>query len=323
MALESEDSSSAEVSESVSSSESSSESKGEYSVTDPGYDSGGSESSNDIDDLKSENTPSGKTGDASGNTEEKTDKSSNESADNDFSDELLDRATNLGYSLDDIKGFRSENSLEKDILRSERLHQRLSERQGRQQFNEQPVEQYAPPQEPQPDWAEMIEAGHDPDVIGLQQQMWQRAANAEAMVRHVYQVDQERAWSAQCERFDASINQLEEYQSILGSGRRGELQKNSPDLASNRDKVFEKMIVLRNGYQQSGREMPSESDLIQEAVQASFYKHAQETARKKLTGQIKKAGSQALSRPHSSGPKGLSGQSLAMAKEQAFWKDHS
>lgn len=323
MSLETDSSS---ESTSDSSSSESSESTSGYSVVDPGYDSGGaSESTNDLADLKSENTPSSKSGDAGSYTEEKTGKSSHESADNDsFSDELLDRASDLGYTLDDIKGFRSETSLAKEVSRAERLQQRLSERQSGRQFGEQPaLEQYAPPREPEPDWAEMIEAGHDPDVIGLQQNMWGRATRAEAMVNHVFQVDQQRAWSAQCERFDESLNKLEEYQSILGSGRRGELQKNSPDLASNRDKVFEKMIVLRNGYQQSGREMPSESDLIQEAVQASFYKHAQETARKKLTGQIKKAGSQALSRPHSSGPKGLSGQSLAMAKEQEFWKNHS
>jgi hypothetical protein len=318
MSLET-DSSSAESSESVSS-ESSSESSSGYSVVDPGYDSGGSDSDVTLESLKDENTPS-KSDDAGSDTEETTNKSS-ESADKDFSDELLDRATDLGYTLNDIKNFRSESELAKEVKLAERLHQRLSERQGRQQGSEQPA-QYAPPQEPEPDWAEMIEAGHDPDVIGLQQQMWQRATRAEAMVQHVFQVDEQRAWSAQCERFDESLNKLEEYQDILGSGRRGELLKNSPDLASNRDKVFEKMLVLRNGYQQSGREMPSEAELINEAVQASFWKQTKTIARKELTGQIKKAGSQALSRPHSAGSKGLSGQALAMAKEQAFWKDHS
>lgn len=320
MSLETDGGSSAESSDSGSSG--APESSSGYSVVDPGYDSGGTESTDELSDLINENTPSEKSGDAGSNTEETTEKSSDESADS-FSDELLDRATDLGYTLNDIRNFRSESELAKEVKLAERLHQRLSERQGRQKGGEQPAQYEAPPQEPEPNWAEMIEAGHDPDVIGLQQQMWQRATRAEAMVQQVFQIDEQRAWAAQCERFDESLNKLEEYREIVGSGRRGELLKNSPDLAANRDKVFEKMLVLRNGYQQSGREMPSEAELINEAVQASFWKQTKTIARKELTGQIKKAGSQALSRPHSAGSKGLTGQALAIAKEQAFWKDHS
>jgi len=333
MSLETEGNSDV-ASESVSSSESTPVSTSEYSAVDPGYDSSPSSEIDDLSALKAENetkkTPSETSDDASEDTEsveteEETETQSTvESAENIISDELLDRATELGYTLGEIKGFTSEKSLEKEVARVEKLQQRL---QARQSSKESPAKDDQTPAEEvevEPDWAEMIELGHDPDVVGLQEKMWQRATRAEAMVKQVFQADRDRAWAAHCERFDDSINKLgEEFKSLLGNGRRGDLMKTSPEAVANRDQVFQKMEVLMNGYQSGGKPMPSEDELIQEAVQASFWKQTKTFARKELTSDIKKAGSQALSRPRSSGTKALTGQASATAKEKEFWKSHS
>lgn len=318
---------SAEVSESVATETSSapSESNSGYSATDPGYETGESEDT-DLESLiaenKTEKKPSSTEDDASeadGDTEETAKESPVESAAPDgFSDELLDRAAELGYTLDEIKGFRSEKSLEKEITRVETLQKRLQERQtGKKPVKEtDPVEET----EPEPDWAEMITNGHDPEVVAVNQKMWQRATKAEALVKQVFQAEQDRVIAAQTERFDETLNKIEGFEEILGSGNRGEMLKASPDHAANRQKVFTKMLVLRRGYEEAGEKIPSESELIQEAVQASFYKHSQTTARAKLKSDIKKAGSQALSRPNSAGAKPLSGAPAAAAKEDVFWK---
>lgn len=354
MSLET-DSGSAEVSGSVSgesaaeSSESSSSSKSNsgYSVTDPGYDSGLSGSDDEGSDLESliaENKskaekpakaekptkqPSEKSDDASdaeneGETEEEaeTESPAEAATPNGISDELLDRAVELGYTIAEIKGFRSEKSLEKEVARVEQLQKRMQARQaGKTPAND---ESKAEDSEPEPNWEEMVEAGHDPDIVAMQKKMWERATKAEALVKQVYQSEQDRAWTAQCERFDDSLNKLgEEYKTILGSGRRGELLKTSPEQAANRATVFEKMLVLKNGYAQAGKKIPSDDDLIQEAVQASFWKQTHTIARDQLKREIKKIGSQALSRPHSSGNRPLTGQALATAKEAEFWKKHS
>ena len=302
-----------------------------YSVTDPGYEADGQESSeNDLEQLitenKTKNNPSDTSDDASeadGETEETAETPTKvESAkSNEISDELLDRAAELGYTLDEIKSFRSGKSLEKEITRVETLQKRMQQRQsGKQSAQESPATETSEV-EPEPNWEELIEVGHDPDVIAMQKQMWQRATKAEAMVKQIVQAEQDRAWSAQSQRFDDSLNNLgEEYRAILGTGTRGNLAKSSPEAAANRDLVFEKMQILKNGYMQAGKPMPTENDLIQEAVQASFYKQAQTIARKALTSEIKKSGSQALSRPRSAGNKSLAGSDLAMAKERAFWK---
>ena len=344
MSLENEGGSAA-VSESVSAESSSgaaetssapvSESKSNYAVTDPGYEADiiPDAEGNELDALRAENTkektPSEESGDASttdeGDTEETAEtQPTDDAADSDgISDELLDRATELGYTLDEIKGFRDEKSLEKEVSRVEKLQQRLQQRQAGKtpaKTEDAPTEEA----EPEPNWDELVEAGHDPDVVELQKKNWQRATKAEALVKQMYQAEQDRAWTAQCERFDESLNNLgAEYKTLFGTGRRGDLLKSSPEAAANRDIVFEKLAMLRTGYQQLGKPVPSESELIQEAVQASFYKQAQTIARKALTNQIKKAGSQALSRPNSAGTKALSGPALATAKEQDFWRKHS
>lgn len=357
MSLETEGGS-AEVSEggsteSSSSSVESSGSKSGYSVTDPGYDAGflEGESEAEGDNLEAliaankaskvtektssnalEEKPSEESDDASGDTDGDAEKQPVETADqNSISDELLDRAIELGYTLNEIRAFEDEKSLSKELVRVEKLQQRLQARQAGKppaKDSEKPTETPAPESsdsetEEEPDWAEMIEAGHDPDVVNLQKKMWQRATKAEALVKQVFQSEQDRAWTAQCERFDDSLSQMEEYKDILGKGRRGELLKSSPEQAANRETVFKKMIVLKNGYQQMGVPVPSEPELIQEAVQASFWKQTKKIVRDELTREIKKVSSQALSRPHSSGNRPLTGQALATAKEAEFWKKHS
>lgn len=328
---------SAEVSESAPSTSEAASSG--YSATDPGYEPGTSDSSNSdgptLEQLIADNKPQKKqpsetsddasetesdtSGEAEGETEETVETPTAETADStEISDELLDRAEALGYTIDEIKGFRSAKSLEKEISRVEKLTQRMQERQAKPE--PEPEEKT----KPEPDWDALLEAGHDPDMLAMQKETWQENQSTKALLKQLTQAEQDRAWNAQCERFDENLNKLgEEYKTILGSGRRAELLKASPEIASNREKVFAKMLVLKDGYQKLGQPVPPESELIQEAFQASFYKQAQTIARTALKIDIKKAGSQALSRPHSAGAKVLSGAPLAASKEQAFWKKFS
>jgi hypothetical protein len=315
---------SAEVSESVAadSTPAPSESKSEYSVTDPGYGSGDAGDGPTLEDLiaenKTENTPSSTEDDASeadGDTEETGETPADESATPDgFSDELLDRATELGYTLDEIKGFRSEKSLQKEITRVETLQKRLQERQAKPE--PAPIEEATP----EPDWAALVEEGHDPATIDLLKANHQRTVAAEALVRQMYQAEQSRALTAQSERFDDTLNKMEGFGKILGSGRKGDLTKASPEHVANRQKVFTTMQILKRGFEEAGVKVPSEEKLIKAAAMASFPDHTEQIARTQLKSDIKKAGSQALSRPNSAGAKPLSGAPAAAAKEDAFWK---
>lgn len=294
-----------------------------YSVTDPGYESFENESEVDaLASLKAENTtkkPSETSDDAGSDTEETAETPADDAADSDgISDELLDRAFELGYTLDELKAFDSQQSLEKEVARVEKIQKRLQERQGKKPETEDSAP--ADEADPEPKWDELIELGHDPDMIALQKQNWQRAQKAEAMVQQLLRTEQERALTAQAERFDETLNKLKGFETILGTGRKSELGQTE---AANRQTVYTTMEILRRGYEAAGVKVPAEAELIQAAAMASFPKHTDQIARTKLKGDIQRAGSQALSRPRSAGGKPLAGQALAAAKEAEFWKKHS
>jgi hypothetical protein len=297
---------------------------GNYSVSDPGYDAGNLEPVDELAELIAENTtkqPSETSDDASetdGVTEETVNTpADDESVDSDteISDELLDRALALNYTIDQMKEFSDAKALETEINRVESLQKRVKERESSK--SKVPETQ----EDPEPNWEELVEQGHDPDAIAIQKRTWDKAKQTEALARQVIQAEQARAYEAQCNRFDDVLNSMsDEFGTILGTGRRGELLKASPEQARNRQAVFTKMSVLRQSYELAGVDVPPEADLIQEAVHASFYKHATKTAREKLKGDIKKANSQSLSRPNSGGAKPLTGTRLAEQKENEFWK---
>lgn len=307
-----------------------------YSVTDPGY-----ETREPVEDelsaLIAENTkskPSEKTApadaaetdDASdtddGETEETVEKPADDvSADEEISDELLDRAIAVGYELEDIQNLKDAKAFEKEIQRVERLQSRL---QSKKAGSETAPEKEPEPESKEPDWDQLVADGHDPDMIAIAKSNYQVAETAKAMVKQLQQVEQQRAAQAVVDRFDDALNGLgKEYESLLGKGRAAELIKSSPEVAANRSKVFETMTILRNGYQQAGRPVPSEEKLIKQALHASFADQIEELARKSLKQQIKNAGSQALSRPRSGSAKELPGPERALVKEREFWKAHS
>lgn len=316
----------------------------EYSATDPGYsfDDAPAEPVDELAALKSENqteqTPAGdESADAGGDTEETAPAEPPvESAESDegFSDALLDRAAALGYTFEDIKGFRSAKSLEKEVARVERLQQRMT---GRKPAEPEQTPLQTQAQLPaEPDFSELdqlvADGFLDERVANMQKQMqmqaWQRAVaaeqraqQAESGLQQLVQVEQQRAFDAHVRRFDSTIASLgEEYESLFGKGSMAEVKKSSPDLAQNRIGVFQKYQQLKDTYLLAKQPLPPERELIEEAVHARFWKQTKTLARKELTNDIKKAGSQALSRPRSTGTQQLVGQAAASAKEQDFWK---
>lgn len=294
-----------------------------YSVTDPGYEAMETEPvENELEALRAENTkakPSATADDASkaeGDTEELDETPADDDSADEISDELIDRALELGYTAAELKEFPDAKALEKDVARAEKIQKRLAERTGKKPDESAPADEA----EPEPKWDELIELGHDPDMIALQKTNWQRAQKAEALVQQLLQTEQNRALTAQAERFDEVLNKLEGFDKILGTGRKAELGKTE---AANRQTVFTTMQILRRGYEEAGVKVPAEAELIQAAAMASFPKHTDQISRTKLKTDIKKAGSQALSRPRSAEGKPLAGPERASAKEADFWKKFS
>ena len=274
-----------------------------------------SETSDDASDIDGEEEV-----ETEGDAEETTETASgDDSVDDDISDELLDRAAALGYELDDIREFQDAKALEREISRVEKLQQRMQSRKPADESVTKPAE--TEPEDSEPDWEQMIEAGHDEDTVKILKRNWQRGEQATQALKQLQQAEQQRAMIAETQRFDDMLNGLpEQYESILGKGRRDDLLKSSPEVAKNRETVYVKMAVLRNAYQLSGQKVPSENDLLQEAVHASFHKQIQDFARKEIKHKIRKAGSQALSRPRSGSDRNVPNADKARMIEAAFWK---
>lgn len=312
------------------------ESKSEYSVTDPGYtqDDVADESGDELAALKAENktnkTPaddeSADAGDKADEPSEAKAKPTGESveSEDDFSEALLDRAVALGYTVQDIKSFRSEKTLVKEIERVERLQQRMASRQA-------PAQETPPEKTPEaiaePDWQQMIEDGLDPDDVAFKQQLWNRTTAAEQRAERLEQRENQRDSTAFFNNFDAKIGGLgDEYQDLIGKGTIAQIRSSAPDsvaqIAKNRQKVMNEFVGFRDLMLARGEQLPPDDELIEKAVHSAFWKQTKTLARKELTTDIKKSASQALSRPRSTGRQNLTGAAAAADKEAAFWKGH-
>lgn len=300
-----------------------------YSVVDPGATieslfPSETETTDTTDETPSETLDDASEGDTTEteeqvSTETLADESVDSVDDDGLSDELIDRAFALGYTVDDLKEVKDAKALEREIGRVERLNARLK---AKPSDSEQTPPENGDDADKEPDWEAMVEQGHDPDVIALNRRMWQRAQQAEAKANQLLQAEQNRVLEAQSLRFDAALNSMEDFSELFGSGTKAELDKASPTQAQNRQKVFTEMNMLRMAYQAANIPIPPEAELIEKAVYSAFYKQIQKTARETLKKDIRKNSSQSLTRARTTKTTELTGPDKALEIERNWRKEH-
>lgn len=313
-----------------------------YAVTDPGM-SSATIADDVLENLRNENRkrkpsetssddasePEGKTPTrrTEGKAETPSDDYESTESDNDFSDELLDRAAALGYELDDLRGFKSSNALEKELARVEKIQKRLQARKPADsakpdRADEDPDD--TDDDDVEPDWDEMIREGYSEEVVKQNKRNWKLGSEAKELrkqVEKLQQAEKLRMAEEHTNRFDDALNELpDEYEEFLGKGRLAELKKTNPESVKNREQVFTQVQVLRNGYKSSGMDVPSEKKLIEQAVKSLFADQVNTNARKQVRNELKKTGSQGLSRPRSGTDRDIPGDQRAREKEAAFRK---
>ncbi len=311
-----------------------------YAVTDPGM-SSATIADDVLENLRNENRkrkpsetssddasePEGRT--PTRRTEGKAEKPSEDSesteSDDDFSDELLDRAAALGYELDDLRSFKSSDALEKELKRVENIQKRLQARKPAEPDkakDEDPDD--TDDDDVEPDWDEMIREGYSEEVVKQNKRNWKLGSEAKELrkqVEKLQQAEKLRMVEEHTNRFDDALNELpDEYEEFLGKGRWAELKKTNPDSVKNREQVFTQVQILRNGYKASGMDVPPEKKLIEQAVKALFADQVNTNARKQVRNELKKTGSQGLSRPRSGTDRDIPGDQRAREKEAAFRK---
>ena len=87
----------------------------------------------------------------------------------------------------------------------------------------------------------------------------------------------------------------EQYSDLFGAGP-SNLLSNGEQVA-NRGKVVEQMNLLRAGYKNLGKDVPSPENLLNQAVKASFTDQIEELAEKKINSKMAKRQNQKTARP--------------------------
>lgn len=251
-----------------------------------------------------------------------------------FSDDLIDRAVALGWSRSRLERFRNEDSLARELTRVEQLDKRVKQSEAKAQGKD---DAQAPKE---PDWAALKVAGYDEGQLDRERELFKRSVDAfkeakearrEAAEMRRYleglQAQQDmQEWIAKTDRFETTLQELieetEGYKELFGEGSAAKLKRTGTEF-QNRSRVLTRKLSIEDEYTRLGVPLPSEQELLQQAVGSLFNGHSQKIARQKLKEDIKKAGSQALARPQSTGKQGLTGLQKAEMRVEEFWRTHS
>ena len=312
---------------------------GAYSQVDPGDDrvldspspsaqaddATGAESS---DDSGSDTEPSDETAaaDAAADSEDSADT---------ISDDLLNRALDLGWDASKLLHFRSEKSLERELTRAEDIRDRLEAKQAQSKPETDtaphPAEALVTKLEQRLE--KMLEEGTaDEDQIGALKDTLEIAKltlsenkslktqqQKDKLEREQEKADREqeklqRLHQAKEQRFDAVLEKLnDKLGGAFGTGPGTKLDKNSAEFKT-RNATWTRWLAL----QQAFPETPDE-ELIEEAAAAALHKRTNELARKKLVADIRKASGQTLARSRPPGTKPLEGEEKARAATREFF----
>ena len=196
-----------------------------------------------------------------------------------FNPDLTSRAQQYGLNPSD---FGTEESLSYVVNQFDQGNAQLSQwnnwYQGQQQ---QGGTEEQLPQQPQ----FSVELGEDYDD-GLKAAINAMAANMQShydgqlnlvaqsildqqqFVNYAQQQQSQEHAAGELEQFNTAITNLSN-ENLFGSSAYQELDPGSPE-AKNMESVYEQMTILANGYQSSGRGMPSMDDLVKQAYHSVF-----------------------------------------------------
>jgi hypothetical protein len=250
-----------------------------------------------------------------------------------FSDELLIRAGELGFTAGEVSRFGSPEALQTALDASERaILQMLGSKKepepeqaaetvetfefNREKLLEKFDEEYV-------DFLESNERRHfesrqalRKELADLHTQLGELKQHTESSQREI----QERQAEEQQSRFDAFIDGLgEEYRDLLGSGPSKKMPPTSAEFR-NRVEVWERMQALRAWHMQRGH-APEADKLYREALHAAFGDQFQTIARKQIETTSATRRKSAIARP--AGREGTVDPTTKAAQRiEKFWAEH-
>lgn len=237
---------------------------------------------------------------------------------------ILRHATDLGYTEQEARAFGSEENLrialaaqDRELLRIRGGQQRTDAPAGQQQAQEaaSPAQQATALQSkdqtsPQAPAARgKLELKLDPNLVDpmvadafktMQDHYEQRIALMEGALREVIPMAQRAYMNVQTttvREFDSAISDLgSAFKDILGDQATEDLDPGSAEWKA-RDQIFQAANKLAEAYQQSGRKVPKNKELVRRAAYAEFHDRIREAARTEVTQAIDRRRSEMTTPP--------------------------
>lgn len=247
-----------------------------------------------------------------------------------FSNDLLSRAEDIGFSAEEAKEFGTAKELERAL--------RIYERKMTQRGAMAAQVQAAPAPAALPNATEAMKVVEIPDLDAKefdpaivngwnamktlvksqrealersQKDSQERDRSIKSLSDFVAQQQREQAEA----RFDKMIDGLgDNYHELFGKGAGNGLDPKGEHIG-NRRKLAESVYALALGYSQMGKRVPAEPELFKRALGAAFGDRAETLAQKKIAEKVQKQRSQFIGRPtHREGAEALTPYQRAVRK---------
>ncbi len=291
------------------------EPEGDYDFLDPSFDEpadsddaeAGSDDTASDDALPSDDT------DATDDVDEpvSADNTPDERTLRDFSPDLLQRASRLGFTAEEVLDFGSDRALSRAIAGQERLISHFADMQDADE-GDTSSKPNADSKQAGPDVDALIQQLRDNEfgeeiidpIAALHQQNQMLMQRLDEMSQATQQFRDSTAQAQQREQanqmltwFDRGLSELpDSYQKLVGEGPTGSVDRESAEF-KNRDRLYHMAHSLQSNWQANGFTGPHDTKILEAAAHAAFGAHARTAARQEVKSKMRRNGGQTVSRP--------------------------
>jgi hypothetical protein len=228
-----------------------------------------------------------------------------------FSDDLLTRAVSAGMTIAEAKSLKTPEALEAVLAAVKKQGESASQKTADETKEE--VDQDLT--------IDLDDALVDPEVLKGMQTLAGAINTLRAQIAGLTEhISEQRKTTAQTE-FDGLIEeQGEAWHDLLGKGPTADLPPNGKHRQA-RDAIQGEMEVLRAGFKNTGRNLPSEGEIFTRALRGLYADQLESITTKKVAGKVKKRRGQALARTTQRRGSQQKGEAAALAAVKARMAD--
>jgi hypothetical protein len=219
--------------------------------------------------------------------------------DSKFSDEVLARAERVGMTGEMVDRFSSEQDLSNALELFEQAKGQDSKDGETGDNAGDEKQQEKEKSEPALKATDFLDPElHDESEIEALQKVFDQMDEQKKQLERVNEVVGRQQQVERLNFFDQQVNSLgDDWKGLLGEGSGFEMDpKEHRTFLENRGKLMEQVDVLADSYQRKGDKVPSQKELIQQALPMVFPEEAKKVQAGQLRGKAQKRSGQSLAR---------------------------